>query len=174
MGLIGEKSETYGDRNLVIEEALRVVYSKMKVSGSWGWTSANVSGSYSYMREFHRYATKSFRYVGMTYEVAKKCRDNMVALFTREYKSSVWNADAMGGGWNDEKMGEIPMADVSLVHDEGDSWSVCVRVNEDDVRYRIVSASATTNPKTIFYDERKTRTYGSNGEGSEQEREVDE
>lgn len=174
MSLIGEKSsDTYGDRNLVIDEALRVTYSKTKISGAWGYVSANVSGSYSYMREFHRYATKSFSYVGMTYDVAKKCRDDMIERFTREFKQSIWNGDTMGGGWTDETAGETLMADITLVHGEGDEWRVHVRVNEDDVRYRLISASEFTSYKTIFISERR-RLYGSDGEGTADETEETE
>ena len=168
MSLIGEKGETYSDANLVVEEALRVVYSKQNVSGSWSYVSANVSGYYNYMREFHRYATKSFRYVGMTHDAAKTCRNAMIKKFTRDVYASIWNGDSMGGSWTDSKMGEILMAEITLAHDEGDSWSVHVRVNEDDVRYRM--ANADTSVVLIFANEIH-RTYGSNGEGEADETE---
>lgn len=157
-------------KNLVIEEALTVTYSNVVVRGSWGYTSANVSGWYNAMREIHRYARKSFKYVGMTYEAAVACRDDMVALFMRKFKNSTWLDATMGGGWVEEDAGEMPMADVALTHGDGDVWSVSVRVNEDDVRWRRMADYASVN--VLFADERKNRSYGSNGEGSEDEREV--
>lgn len=160
---------SHSDTNVVIEEALTVTYSSSIVQGSWSSTSANVTVWYNTMREVHRYARKSFRYVGMTYAAAKACRDAMVTLFTREFKTSYWNSDTMGGGWNDEEGGTLPMADVSLTHDEGDAWSVHVRVNEDDVRFRRVSEGAY--PNVLFAAERQ-RDYGTNGEGTAAEKEA--
>ena len=58
------------DENIVVEEPLNVSYPTTLISGSWGYGSANVSGSYAWMREYHRYATKRYRYVGKTYKAA--------------------------------------------------------------------------------------------------------
>ena len=172
MGLIGENGETYGDRNLVVEEALRVTYSQMIVNGSWGWVSGNMSGSYTQMREFHRYATKSFRYVGMTYEVAKTCRDDMIAKFSRVTFTSVWDANRVDGAWLSQENGYMPMADVSLVHDEGDAWSVHVRVNEDSVRYRHTGYNYDSYALyKLFFGDETSWGYGSDGEGTADETE---
>lgn len=160
---------SHSDANVVVEEALTVTYSQSIIQGSWGYTSANVSGWYSTMREIHRYARKSFRYVGMTHAAAKACRDAMVAKFTRDVKTSYWNSSAMGGGWNDEAGGTIPMADVSLVHDEGDAWSVHVRVNEDDVRFRRVSDA---HYAAVVFGAERLRGYGTDGEGTADEKEA--
>ena len=160
---------SYSDANVVIEEALTVTYSNTIIQGSWSYTSANVTGTYNTMREVHRYARKSFRYVGMTYAAAKTCRTAMVALFTRSFKTSYWQSDTMGGGWSDDTGGTIVMADVALTHDEGDAWSVHVRVNEDDVRFRLVSNGAY--PNVLFATERTTRSYGTDGEGTTAEKE---
>lgn len=161
---------SHSDANVVIEEALTVTYSNSIIQGNWGYTSANVSGYYSTMREIHRYARKSFRYVGMTYAAAKACRDELVTLFTRDFKTSYWNSETMGGGWSDDTGGTVPMADVSLTHDDGDAWSVHVRVSEDDVRFRRVSDGAY--PNVLFATERLTRTYGTDGEGTAAEKEA--
>ena len=91
---------SHSDANVVVEEALTVTYSQSVIQGSWGYTSANVSGYYTTMREVHRYARKSFRYVGMTFAAAKACRAAMVAKFARAYKTSYWDADTMGGAWS--------------------------------------------------------------------------
>jgi hypothetical protein len=172
MSLIGEHTagETYGDRNLVIDEALTVTYSKQLIQGSWGYTAANVSGYYNYMNEYHRYARKSFKYVGMKYATAVTCRDDMIKYFKREFYVDVWNGTVMGGQWDQTKGGEVLMADVSLVRDEGDSWSVHVRVNEDDVRYYM--AGTTVRLKTVF-SKARSRKYGTDGAGNADEVEND-
>lgn len=160
---------SHSDTNVVVEEALTVTYSQSIIQGRWGYTSANVSGWYSTMRELHRYARKSFRYVGMTYEAAKACRKEMVEKFTRTFKTSYWNADVMGGAWNEDEGGTVPMADVSLVHDDGDAWSVHVRVSEDDVRFRKVQEGYAY--AVVFAAERQ-RGYGTDGEGEADEKEA--
>mgnify|MGYP004641513129 CR=1 FL=1 len=160
---------SHSDANVVVEEALTVTYSQSVIQGSWGYTSANVSGYYTTMREIHRYARKSFRYVGMTYAAAKVCRAAMVAKFARDVKTSYWNADTMGGAWSEDTGGTVPMADVSLVHDEGDAWSVHVRVSEDDVRFRKVTEAYAY--AVIFAAERQ-RGYGTDGEGAADEKEA--
>lgn len=160
---------SYSDANVVVEETLTVTYSQSIIKGSWGYTSANVSGWYNTMRELHRYARKSFRYVGMTLDAAKGCRDAMVKKFTREFKTSYWNADVMGGKWNVDEGGTVPMADVSLVHDDGDAWSVYVRVNEDDVRF--LKMQDAYSYATVFAAER-LRGYGTDGVGTANEQEA--
>lgn len=170
MSLIGQNGDTWGDGNIVIEEGLTVTYSRSIIQGSWGYTSANVSGWYNTMRELHRYARKSYKYVGMTYEVAKKCRDEMVKLYTRTLRTSYWQGNVMGGGWNDGDGGETLTADVSLTHGDGDAWEVHVRVNEDSVRYRLATEPAYVN--IVFAHERVNWSYGSDGEGTDDEREL--
>lgn len=161
---------SYGSANADVEEALAVTYSKQLIHGSWSYVSANVSGWYTRMFEWHRYARKSFKFVGMTLDAAKKCRDDMVALFTRKTQAHVWNDGVMGGQWDLVDSGDLLMADVSLVHDEAGMWSVHVRVNEDDVRYSFANYSSSY--KTMFYHERNERTYGPGGGGAADEMET--
>ena len=165
MGLI----TSYSDANLVIEEGLTVTYSRRLISGSWSWTSANVSGTYSYMQEYHRYATKAFRYVGMTYAAAKTCRDAMIKYFTRDIKIDVWDDSVMGGGWVTKSGGSILAASVSVTHDDACMYSVHVRVNEDDTHYTSQGSSFT--PYTQFTNE-QMRTYGSDAHGTADEKET--
>ena len=160
---------SHSDANVVVEEALTVTYSQSVIQGSWGYTSANVSGYYTTMREVHRYARKSFRYVGMTFAAAKACRAAMVAKFARAYKTSYWDADTMGGAWSEDTGGTVPMADVSLVHDEGDAWSVHVRVSEDDVRFRKVQEGYAY---AVLFAAERQRGYGTDGEGAADEKEA--
>ena len=164
MGLITQ----YSDANLVIEEGLTVTYSRRRVSGSWGWTAANMSGSYSAMIEHHRYATKSFRYVGMTYDAAKTCRDAMVKLFTRTIRESVWNDSATNGEWTVTTAGSQLCATVTITHDDACMYSVHVRVNEDDSRYRKVGDDLSD---VLLFANEQLRTYGSDAHGTAAETE---
>ncbi len=165
MGLL----QKYGTHNLVIDEGLTVTYSRQKISGSWGWVSANMSGSYSWMNEYHRYATKSFRYVGMTYAAAKACQTAMIAYFERTTKINYWYDGCTDGEWKVEDGGSILMADVRLSHDAGCMWNVSVRVNENDVRYSRADESFAA--KTQFVHER-SRSYGPDAKGNADEKEA--
>lgn len=156
----------YSDANIIVEEPLKVTYSTQIISGSWGYTSGNVSGSYNRMRENHRYATKRFRYVGMTHDAALACRDALIEKFTRDFKMSYWNGDAMGGEWLSMTGGTMVMADVSPEENEDGSYDVIVNVNEDDTKYTKVEVPFY--PAIAFAVER-LRTYGSDGHGTEDE-----
>jgi len=153
---------SHSDDNLVIEEALVVNYSNAIISGSWTWESISVSGSYERMRECHRYARKSFRYVGMTYTAAAACKTDMITAFTRTFKNSFWNGATNQGAWNVMNAGTQLMADVSMVPSGGDAWDVAVRISEDDVRTMKVDDAYTYS--TVFATE-ISREYGSNGHG---------
>ena len=156
----------YSDANIIVEEPLKVTYSTQIISGSWGWTSANVRGSYNRMRENHRYATKRFRYVGMTHAAALTCRNALIAKFTRDFMTSIWNGDAMGGEWLTMTGGTMVMADVTPEENEDGSYDVLVNVNEDDTKYTKVEFPFY--PNVAFATER-LRTYGSDGHGTEDE-----
>ena len=158
----------YSDENLVVEEPLKVTYSTQVISGSWGYTSGNVSGYYTRMRENHRYATKRFRYVGMTFDAALACRDAMITKFTRTFQMSIWNGDVMSGRWDRMTGGTMCLADVSPNENEDGSYDVLVNVNEDDVVYSMVETQFS--PASAFATER-LRTYGSNAHGNANETE---
>ena len=153
---------SYGSDNLVIDSGLVVTYSKSLVSGGWGYTSANVSGSHDYMWELHRRARQSFRYVGMTYDAAQTCKTAMIAKYTRSFKMSLWDGSSMGGSWTDNPAGSMPMAEISVAHNEDGSYDVLVNVNEDDMRMRKVDGDVS--PSVPFYTE-ASRSY----EGGESE-----
>ena len=157
---------SYSDANIIVEEPLNVTYSTQIISGSWGWTSSNVSGSYNRMRENHRYATKRFRYVGMTHSAALACRYDLIEKFTRDFKMSYWNGDAMGGEWLTMTGGTMVMAYVTPEENEDGSYDVLVNVNEDDTKYTKVEVPFY--PATAFAVER-LRAYGSDGHGTEDE-----
>ena len=142
--------------NLAISEALTTTYSRSVVRGSWTWTAANVSGAFDKMQEVHRYARESFRFVGYTEEAAKLKRDELVSLYTRSFRYSDWDSTVSTGAWDVCYGGSRVMADIALVHDEGDSWSVNVTVNEDDVR--MVKVGVAINYDSLFASE-IARTY---------------
>lgn len=153
-------SFTRNGSNLVIDSGLVVTYSKTRISGSWGWTSANVEGTYWYMLEYHRRARMSFRYVGMTKAAAESCKAAMITAYTRSFYMSIWDGNSMGGSWGTSSAGEQVMAEVSVNHNDDGSYDVVVNVNEDDVRMSKVEAPSTY--AGAFYAER-LRTY-ENGE----------
>ena len=154
---------SYSDANIIVEEPLKVTYSTQIISGSWGWTSANMSGSYTRMRENHRYTTKRFRYVGMTHAAALTCRDELIEKFTRNFNMSIWNGDVTDGEWVSMNGGAMVMADVSPEENEDGSYDVLVNVNEDDTKYSRVETPFY--PNVAFATER-LRTYGSDGHGT--------
>lgn len=160
---------TYSDENLVVEEPLSVSYSNTLISGSWGYTSLNVSGSYAWMREYHRYATKRFRYVGMTCDAAISCREELRRKFTRTILMHVWDGGSMDGSWNLISGGETCLADIRVEYDSADAYNVSVTFNEDDVRYS--KPDQVLNYASLFYNERP-RTYGSDAHGVEDETEA--
>jgi len=160
---------SHSDDNLVIDEALSVHYTDTVIQGSWSWVYGNMSGTYAQMRECHRYATKSFRYVGMTYAAAKACATAMKSAFKRAFRTSVWDGDCLNGQWLTQNGGNILMADISMTFADGDAYDVNVRVNEDDVRY--LKTSDAYNESTLFATE-KQRTYGSDAHGTANETET--
>ena len=134
---------TSNGSNLVIDSALTISYSRSRVSGNWSYTSANVSGSYDYMMEYHRHARQSFRYVGMTYAAAMACKAAMVAKYTRATYMSIWDGSTMGGQWVTDSGGNMLMAEISPQHNDDGSYDVIVNVNEDDTRMSMVGLTAT-------------------------------
>jgi len=160
---------SYSDDNIIVEQSLSVSYSTAVVQGSWGWTSGNVSGTHTQMLECHRYANKSFRYVGMTFAAAKICETDMKTLFNRAFKTSNWNGDSFGGSWQVINSGSKIMASIQPTHDSDDAYDVVISVNEDDVRF--IKTSDVFNPATLFAAERQ-RTYGSDGHGAASETET--
>jgi len=154
---------TYGAANRVIDTALAVVYSRVLISGNWvGTTSvaSSASETYYWMWEYHRRATKSYRYVGMTDAAKDACVAAMITLYTRDLKASFWNpttSDNHGlGSWSDDAAGQNVTASISPVKNDDGSWDVVVNVCEDDTRLRKTWQSVT--PSTLFTTESQ-RSY---------------
>lgn len=120
-----------------VETGLTVTYSRKTISGSWGWSNGlNGGGSFSSMIEYHRYARKRYRYVGMTDAAKDACIQAMNALYTRKTWTNYWQSN---GTWSyDQECGDVPLASVTPVANDDGSWDVEIDVNEDDVRYSLV------------------------------------
>lgn len=156
---------THSDANLVIERGLNIHYGHTTITGSWSYAAGVSIVTLYTMFECHRYATKSFRYVGMTYAAAKACQEAMKTIFTRDVYVSFFNT----GTWSRQKSGSVLLADISLEPAGGDAWDVSVSVNEDDVCFK--RTNETFNPVNAFAYERN-RSYGSDGHGNASEMET--
>ena len=165
MGLL----DSHSAANLVVEEGLVVTYSRQKISGQWSWVSGNMSGTHYYMNEYRRYATKSFKYVGMTYAAATSCRNAMISRFTRSTKIDAWDDSCTDGAWVSKDGGSILMTSIALTHDDGCMWSVRVRVNENDVHY---SKEGEVSSYTSVFSSERSRSYGTDGAGNADEKEA--
>ena len=121
-----------------VDTALTVTYSRRTISGSWSWTnSLNGGGTFERMTEYHRYASKRYRYVGMTEAAKNACVSAMNALYTRTAWTNFWQSN---GTWSTAtECGRIPMANVTPVSNDDGSWDVEIDVIEDDVRYSHVN-----------------------------------
>ena len=151
---------SYSEDNRVIDSGLTVTYSRELVSGTWvgeSLVASAASNTYYFMWEYHRRATKSYRYVGMTDAAKDECLADMIELYTRNVRASFWNSttsDGHGlGSWSEDSAGQIVVADISPVHNEDGSWDVVVNVREDDVRMR--KTWNVVSPSTLFATEQQ-------------------
>lgn len=152
MGLL----TTYGGGNRVEEQSLFVRYSKTLISGNWEWSSYATSGNFIYMWECHRYATKRFKYVGMTKAAANSCADALKTALTRSIRVSIWDGSVAEGQWTRESGGTVCMSEISVNHVAGNMYEVEVNVNEDDVM--IAKVADNPNPAYQFSTE-NNRSY---------------
>lgn len=61
MGLL----QSYGADNRVVFNDKVVTYSKQRIYGNWSYVNLNMTTTYYWVWEYHRYCTKSYAYVGM-------------------------------------------------------------------------------------------------------------
>lgn len=158
MGLL----TSYGAANRVIDQDLGITYSRQRVFQDYTYVYgiAELITIHS-VWEYHRRATKSYRYVGMDRDTANACAAAMVTKYTRATKISDWNATGEHAGtFSDIDGGAIPMAEVAVVHVAGCMYEVHVTVNEDDVRLRV---EIVANPETLYTTE-NARDYDTAGE----------
>lgn len=141
---------TATEANRVIDTALRIVYSRRLIFGSWSWTNGlNETYTINSAWEYMRTATKTYRYVGLDEATAKSVADALVSYYTRATKVSVWNVNS-NGQFAPISAGDVPMADVVPQHEDGGMWSVTASVNEQDSR---MSRSESESFSTLFYTE---------------------
>ena len=157
---------SYGATNRVVDSALVVTYSNSLISGMWSWLSFNMWGTWDRMREIHRRARKSYRYVGMTESAAQQCKAAMIAKYTRDFWTSIWDGNSAGGSWTEVEGGSMPMADVAMSHNEDGSYDVIVNVNEDDSRMCLANSGFTY---TSMGRRARRRDYDGETETSQQE-----
>lgn len=158
MGLL----TSYGAANRVIDQDLGITYSRQRVYQDYTYVYgiAELITIHS-VWEYHRRATKSYRYVGMDRDTANACAAAMVTKYTRATKVSDWNATGEHAGtFSDIDGGAIPMAEVAVVHVAGCMYEVHVTVNEDDVRLRV---DVVNNVASLFTTE-NSRDYDTAGE----------
>lgn len=140
--------------NKVIDTGLVVTYSRQKISGSWGWTNdMNAGGTYTHMQEYHRRATMSYRYVGMTTNAKNACVADLISKFTVDVRTPEWQSN---GSWSSPNVvGRMLIASIAPVHNEDGSWDVVVNVNHDAVRWTMEN-SINIYPRTLFAFEVET------------------
>lgn len=131
--------------NRIIDQSLSVTYSKVRVTGSWSYTSGTSVITVNSAWEYTRRATMSLHYVGMT----KAAADLAAAQFRENYErtiySSYWKASAASlEHFDDESAGKLLMTDIAVVHDEGEAYSVVIQVSETDSRIRQGNHTAST------------------------------
>lgn len=134
-----------------VDTGLNVTYSRRTIFGTWGWTnSLNVTGAYYSMMEYHRYARKRYRYVGMTSGAKDACISAMNSLYNRTCWTNYWQDN---GSWGPtEVSGSVPLALVTPIENDDGSWDVEIDVNEDDVRYSHVHHTVSAKSKFSGYE----------------------
>ena len=161
MGLL----TSWGAANRVIDQDLVKTYSRQLVYQDYTYVYgiAELITIHS-VWEYHRRATKSYRYVGMDRDTANACAAAMVAKYTRATKISDWNATGEHAGtFSDVDGGDIPMAEVAVVHVAGCMYEVHVTVNEDDTKTR---TNIVANLETLFATE-NSRDYDTDDDEDE-------
>lgn len=158
---------TYGEANRVIDQDLVKTYSRQRVYQDYTYVYGVAElVTIHTVWEYHRRATKSYRYVGMDRDTANACAAAMVTKYTRATKVSDWNATGEHAGtFSDIDGGDIPMAEVAVVHVAGCMYEVHVMVNEDDVKTR---TNIVSNLETLFSTE-NSRDYDTDEDEDEDE-----
>lgn len=138
MGLINQ----YSDDCKVITNGLQVNYTRSKKFGNWvanSTTASTASVTYTECWEIRRFAKGTFKYVGLSYDAALECAEDMATKYTRTTKVSKW--DTTGQSMYDPEFvdidgGKIKMTDISINKTSGHLYEVIVNVNETDTRER--------------------------------------
>lgn len=128
---------SYGDFNKDTQTGLCIRYSTSKENGFYIVT---------------RYASKTYSYVGMTYEAANKCAAAKRAQYLRKHNvaSVVVNTDSDASETKYKiSNSEVyeSLCSISTSHGDGDSWDVEIQVNEEESR---ATDSSSTSPEALF------------------------
>ena len=140
-------------RNRDVDTALIVTYAVRRIRGAWTVTRLSVSTTYDTAFLYSRAARKSYRYRGLTEGAAARLAQALADYYTRSVKVSEFDTtegSATFGDFHDVNGGNVPMADVAAVAEQGGAWAVVVNVNEYDERIRL---SGGLTPSTLFTSE---------------------
>lgn len=131
----------WSDQNKITNKALQV---------QWTMTQIGYVGGSPYF-EYHRIATKSYSYIGMSEAAALACRDAKQAQYTRTFTR--WYTER-GAAYKPTKTFKC-VANVTMTPDEGGVWRVDIDVNEDQIQYywNIGSQHVGLFDLTLDYDE---------------------
>ncbi len=149
--------ETASSTCRIVDQALRVSYTRRLIFGSWTHTTlvaSAASTTYNSAWEYVRRAEKSYRYIGLSLDAANTKAAALETLYTRSTKISDWQPN--NGVFSEIEAGDIPMADICVQLDgDGASYSVVVHVHEEDTRLRLTGGAT---PSSLFTAE-NNRTY---------------
>lgn len=153
---------TYSADNRRIESETQPTYSKKLITGQWTWLTGLSEVTETQAWEFHRLKQKTYRYVGMTKSAADTCAADMVAAYTRDEVTSMWDNVSRGdettegtGEFHDVSGGSRVMASVTVQHIGGCMYDCVINISEDDTKIRI---DGVNNPSVLFAVENQ-RTY---------------
>jgi len=140
--------------NRIVDRDLVITYSQKLVNGKWHWIYGLAEGDVWRAWEYRRFATKTYRYVGMDFDSAKTKAESILQSFTREYWISQFEYDSSGAHFYQYSGGIKPCATVSVNKMQGHMYEIIIQVNEEDVAY----STKIQNPETVFAYE-QSRTY---------------
>ena len=135
---------TWSDANKQTDSGLMATYVSARdapVVGADGW----------FWYKFERHRTKTFRYVGMTESAAKSCAATKYQQYMREYAPWTFASGAWTISHDVKDRYFLPVADVSVDHEEGMMWTVTISIDETCIAYERYAAGdpATGNIATM-------------------------
>ena len=157
MALLNSYSD---DVNMVVNNALAVTYSSRFIREAWCF-------------EYTRNATKSYTYVGMTYEAAKQCAADKREKYYRQYTHSSYTGVSSEAptGITTALITETGASIEAVADGDSGAYNVNISVNETDsivVPYR---GSRTQTPEEAFASYVEDRGYDGEDEPEEEEEE---
>lgn len=114
-----------------------------------------VSAQGKTLYEIHRFASKTYAYLGLTEAAAKSCQEAKIAQYMRQTRQFDFDGSDLH-----EREGLKLMAHIEAVS-EALAWSVTIEVDEDDV---VFASTAPANPSALFNDINAARNYDEGGD----------